>query len=107
MLNLLGVGYTLADKKPFEDKPPSYAKLARLFNSDLISFVNSLDPNAWQREKYGVPKWLPYALDKPTNFVYEAENTSFIEPDTWRRDAINLIGWGNRDIMGRWQYTGS
>lgn len=102
MLNLLGVGYPPVRTPPFQGKPPSYAQLARLMSSDWIRFVNSGDVNSKARAStFGVVSWPKYSLRKPEGFVYDANFTSHVEPDTYRAKGISLINSGVLSVYNR------
>lgn len=102
MLNLLGVGYEPFRTPPFLGKPKSYTNLAYVMSGDWVSFVASGDPNTWrQRRSYGVPLWPKYDAKVGQDFVYDANVTSYVEADTWRKEGIDLINSGNLDVYGR------
>ncbi|KAJ4295578.1 hypothetical protein N0V90_007591 [Kalmusia sp. IMI 367209] len=102
MLNLLGIGYPPVRIPPFQGKPKSYADLARLMSSDWIRFVNSGNVNAKARTRsFGVPAWPKYNLNKPEDFVYDANVTSYVEADTYREEGISLINSGVFSVYGR------
>lgn len=100
-LNLMGVGYIPAATPPFQGKGQSYADLSRLMDSSWISFVHDLDPNSFRNGGQGVKPWPAYSLDKPQNFVFDANVTSYPEPDTWRAEGIRLINSGNAGVYHR------
>jgi carboxylesterase type B len=79
------------DPNPFEDMPQSYFDLAALMSKMWVSFVNDQDPNGHGVE--GVPAWPVYeALDGyGENFVFDANVTSYVEPDTFRAEAIAYL----------------
>lgn len=89
--NVLGVGY---DTPPFLRKPKSFHDLADFMSNSWISFVYHLDPNEW-RKSYtwnGLePEWPIYNSSNPTSFVFDANRTSYLEPDVFRKEAIQLI----------------
>ncbi|KAH7401049.1 Alpha/Beta hydrolase protein [Phaeosphaeria sp. MPI-PUGE-AT-0046c] len=93
-LNLLGVGYTPAAVPPFTNKTESYRDLARFMNSNWISFVHDLDPNSW-RQTYAwngnEALWPKYSLDNPLDMVFDANVSSYAEPDTYRKEGMKLI----------------
>lgn len=52
------------------------------------------DPNAWEgRAQFGVPEWPLYGdgVGGEKNFVFDANVTSFVEADEWRKEAIDLL----------------
>eukprot|EP00644_Phytophthora_capsici_P009783 jgi/Phyca11/577335/estExt2_Genewise1.C_PHYCAscaffold_1080005 len=86
--NLLGDGYNNSvATNPFLDKPESYKQLARLVTRMWASFIVNQTPN-----QSGVTtlKWPEYTLDAPQNLVFDANvtETAYIEPDTFRAEAI-------------------
>ncbi|KAL5115743.1 hypothetical protein ACEQ8H_006351 [Pleosporales sp. CAS-2024a] len=92
--NVLGVGYRPAAIPPFTNKTQSYRDLAHFMDASWVSFVSDLDPNAW-RATYdwkGKEAWWPkYELHDPQNMVFDANVSSFAEPDTFRAEGIKLI----------------
>jgi carboxylesterase type B len=103
-LNLQGVGYPPAAINPFANKPESYANLARFVDSSWISFVHDLDPNAW-RENYAwdgsEEMWPRYDVRNPMDFVFDANQSSYAELDTWRKAGIDLINSNNVAVYHR------
>lgn len=92
--NIQGVGYLPAATPPFMGKPPSYAELSRQMDSSWVSFVHDLDPNTWRSTPAGknvTGSWPVYSVQNPQNFVWDANVTSYAEPDTWRAAGIALI----------------
>jgi carboxylesterase type B len=92
--NLNGVGYPPAAINPFTGKGPEYTDLSNLVTSDWASFISALDPNAWRQGKTvkGNPEpWPVYELSNPKDFVYDANVSSFAEPDTYRKAGMKLI----------------
>ncbi|KAK8049359.1 hypothetical protein PG994_011089 [Apiospora phragmitis] len=109
MLNVEGVGYAPNHRPPFEGLGDEFRDLARLVAGDWIAFVNSGDPNRWAgRENAArtlggggkkVPEWPVYSrttggLGHAQNFVYDANITSSVEDDTWRKVGMELIQAG-------------
>lgn len=115
MLNLDGVGYAPIRKPPFQGLGEEYKDLARLMSSDYIAFVNSGDPNRWPGRNtaaatlgINVPAWPKYDVHgggcggrAARSFVYDANVTSSIEDDTYRKDAIDLLNSANLDVYDR------
>ncbi|KAI4928154.1 uncharacterized protein J4E92_005637 [Alternaria infectoria] len=103
-LNLQGVGYLPAAAPPFENKTESYRDLSRFMNSNWVSFIHDLDPNAW-RETYDYngteAMWAPYDNANPMDMVFDANVTSYLEPDTYRKEGMALINAHNYDVYGR------
>lgn len=103
-LNLEGVGYTPAAVPPFTDKSERYRDLSRFINSNWVSFVHDLDPNLW-RETYdwnGTEElWPKYDISNPLNFVFDANVSSYAEPDTYRKVGIELINANNYGVYNR------
>jgi carboxylesterase type B len=92
--NIMGVGYAPAAVPPFTNKTESYKTLSRFMNSNWVSFVHDLDPNAW-RETYEwngkEEMWPKYDVSNPMDFVFDANVTSYAEPDTYRKEGMALI----------------
>lgn len=107
MKNLEGVGYAPVRTPPFQGLPHSYEELAGLMAGDWVSFVNTGDPNAWNRSKAlsslqtEVPAWTAYEKTNPKIFVFEGNVTNVMEKDTWRAQGIDLINSLNKDVYGR------
>ncbi|KIV99395.1 uncharacterized protein PV09_08938 [Verruconis gallopava] len=103
-LNLNGVGYPPVAVNPFQGKPESYANLARFMDSSWVSFIHDLDPNAW-RQTYkwnGTEEmWPRYDVNNPLDFVFDANRSSYAEPDTWRKEGIDLINNYNVGVYHR------
>jgi carboxylesterase type B len=93
-LNVAGVGYAPAAVPPFTNKTQSYRDLAAFMNSNWVSFVADLDPNKW-RETYAwngtEEMWPKYDVAKPMDFVFDANVSSYAEPDTYRKEGMQLI----------------
>ncbi|KAJ9214436.1 hypothetical protein DTO166G4_4060 [Paecilomyces variotii] len=85
--NINGTGYHYG--KPFAGTPPSYAELSKLMTSMWASFIHDLDPNSGVRNFTN--KWTSYSQDKPADFLFDANVTSHMEPDTWRGEGIDYI----------------
>lgn len=88
--NLNGLGYT---PNPFLDKPESYTELSYLMSNSWASFVYNLDPNDWSGRGRNATQadWPAYTLEDPMNMVWDANKTSYPEPDTWRKEGIDWI----------------
>ncbi|USP73733.1 hypothetical protein yc1106_01007 [Curvularia clavata] len=103
-LNLDGVGYKPAAVPPFENKTESYRDLARFMNSNWVSFVHDLDPNSW-RDTFPwngtEAEWPVYNNDDPLQYVFDANVSSFAEPDTFRKEGIALINAHAYDVYSR------
>ncbi|KAL3453927.1 Alpha/Beta hydrolase protein [Aspergillus insuetus] len=98
--NLEGVGYRL-DIRPFQGKSQSYIDLAELMSSSWVSFIHSLDPNGFKGRDSKVPKWPKYRVDKPEDFVFDANVTSYAESDTYRSEGIELINDNALGVLHR------
>ncbi|KAL2862829.1 Alpha/Beta hydrolase protein [Aspergillus lucknowensis] len=86
--NIAGQGYHYG--KPFAGMPPRYADLSVLMASMWASFIHDLDPNSGIGENSDV-YWEGYAVDQPVDLVFDANVTSYMEPDTWRKEGIDFI----------------
>jgi cholinesterase len=94
--NIEGMGYHYG--KPFEGTPESYKQLAKLMTSMWASFIHDLDPNSGIR---GSPvHWDPYGRKKPVDLLFDANVTSHMEPDTWRKKGIAYIN-SKADVYNR------
>jgi carboxylesterase type B len=103
--NIEGVGYTPAAVPPFTNKSEAYINLSRFMDSNWISFVHDLDPNAW-RNTQGLwngseAMWPKYDVANPQNIVFDANMTSYAELDTWRAEGIKLINDNNAGVYHR------
>ncbi|CAI7625060.1 unnamed protein product [Penicillium glandicola] len=85
--NIAGLGYHYG--LPFEGVPQSYIDLSTMMTRMWASFIHDLDPNP------GVGKppvhWDSYSVDKPVDLCLDANVTSYMEADTWRKDGIDYI----------------
>ncbi|KAJ5220179.1 hypothetical protein N7468_009383 [Penicillium chermesinum] len=84
--NIAGLGYHYG--KPFAGVPQSYINLSSMMTSMWASFIHDLDPNS------GVNKsvhWAAYQRDSPMDLVLDANTTSHMEADTWRKEGIDYI----------------
>jgi len=86
--NLQGLGYAV---NPFLNKSESYDQLSDLMSKSWASFVHGLDPNGFSGREAGVPAWPVYSTGNPMNLVFDANVTSFTEPDTFRQEGISII----------------
>ncbi|KAF7592703.1 hypothetical protein BBP40_012607 [Aspergillus hancockii] len=85
--NLEGLGYHYG--KPFARMPESYGHLSTLMASMWASFIHDLDPNSGIKD--GEVRWQAYGADRPVDLVFDANVTSYMEPDTWRKEGIEYI----------------
>ena len=100
--NLQGVGYAPVAMNPFEGLPQSYADLAQLMDSDWVSFIHDLDPNSWRSSYNGsAAPWPVYDLSNPQDYVFDANVSSYAEPDTFRSQGIDLINANNVGVYHR------
>jgi len=93
--NVQGAGYAI---DPFMDRPQSYLNLSKLMSCSWASFVHDLDPNSFRNSSVGkgiagnATVWPKYGNgSEAMNIVWDANVTSFAEPDTFRAAGINLI----------------
>ncbi|EMD60834.1 hypothetical protein COCSADRAFT_192686 [Bipolaris sorokiniana ND90Pr] len=103
-LNLDGVGYKPAATPPFENKTEPYRELARFMNSNWISFVHDLDPNSWRDsfDRNGTEaEWPVYDNANPLDYVFDANVSSFAEPDTFRKEGMALINANAYNVWRR------
>lgn len=82
-----GGGYT---PNPIEGMPQSYYELSDLMSRMWISFVVDGDPNGHGMDAV---EWSTYdATDGyGENYVFDANTTSYVEPDTFRAEGIAYI----------------
>lgn len=103
-LNLQGIGYLPAATPPFQNKTENFRDLARFVSSNWVSFIHDLDPNSW-RETYAWPgaeeMWPKYDVDNPMDFVLDANVSSYAEPDTYRKEGMDLINANNLAVFLR------
>ncbi|KAE8366167.1 Alpha/Beta hydrolase protein [Aspergillus caelatus] len=85
--NIEGLGYHYG--KPFEGMPESYSQLSTLMASMWASFIHDLDPNSGIKDSE--VRWQAYGADQPVDMVFDANVTSYMEPDTWRKEGIDYI----------------
>lgn len=103
-LNLLGVGYPPVSVPPFANKTQSYRDLSRFMNSNWVSFVHDLDPNSWREGgnwNGSEELWPQYDVANPLDYVFDANVTSHTEPDTYRKEGMDLINANNLEVYGR------
>jgi len=86
--NLQGLGYAV---NPFANKSQSYIDLSNLMSKSWASFIYDLDPNGFSGRQTDVPAWPQYDVNNPMNIVWDANVTSYAEPDTFRKEGIALI----------------
>jgi len=96
--SVLGLGY---NPNPFASRPPSYTELAKFMSNSWVSFVVDQDPNSFRLNapvyvnsslgNVAIPNWPKYDNARPLDFVFDANSTSYLEPDTYRKAGIDLI----------------
>ncbi|KAH4600359.1 carboxylic ester hydrolase [Parastagonospora nodorum] len=97
--NYLGIGY---GTKPFSSEPMT--AVANFMTNSWLSYVYHLDPNEWRKTVAwsGLePEWPVYNSSNPTNFVFDSNRTSYLEPDVFRKEAIQLINDNSLSVYGR------
>lgn len=100
-LNTMGYGYNAEynSVNPFLHKPQSYFDLSRLMASSWASFVYDLDPNSFRAANANVSgataDWPVYSVGDPMDYVFDANVSSYAEPDTFRAAGIALINSAN------------
>ncbi|KAJ5793531.1 Carboxylesterase type B [Penicillium paradoxum] len=85
--NIAGLGYHYG--KPFAGVSQSYIDLSSMMANMWVSFIHDLDPNSAVGE--GSVRWDSYTTGKPVDLVLDANTTSRMEADTWRKDGIEYI----------------
>ncbi|KAH8696581.1 putative extracellular lipase [Talaromyces proteolyticus] len=107
--NTAGQGYENAVAvDPFANEPATFDELASIMSTAWISFVNDLDPNsnAFSHKK-GINKeglrWPVYGGKNPSNIVFNVNMTglAYVEPDTFRADAIAYMADKFDGVWGR------
>lgn len=90
--NLDGYGYS---PNPFDvgNLTESYILLSYLMAGSWASFVADLDPNGWSGRGRNATRadWPLYTVDRPLNMGWDANITSYVEVDDWRKEGIALI----------------
>ncbi|KOC17291.1 hypothetical protein AFLA70_336g001501 [Aspergillus flavus AF70] len=90
--NLDGYGYS---PNPFAvgNLTESYILLSYLMAGSWASFVSDLDPNGWSGRGRNATRadWPLYTVDRPLSMVWDANVTSYVEVDDWRKEGIALI----------------
>ncbi|CAG7943335.1 unnamed protein product [Penicillium salamii] len=85
--NIIGQGYHYG--KPFAGVPQSYIDLSAMMTNMWASFIHDLDPNPDTLNK--TVSWDSYSNEKPTDLLFDANTTSHMEADTWRKEGIDYI----------------
>jgi triacylglycerol lipase len=85
--NIAGLGYHYG--KPFDGVPQSYIDLSTMMTSMWASFIHDLDPNSGVVSKS--VHWEAYGKNKPVDLFLNANTTSHMEADTWRKEGIDYI----------------
>ncbi|RHZ45901.1 carboxylesterase/lipase family protein [Aspergillus thermomutatus] len=85
--NIEGLGYHYG--KPFAGTPESYKQLSKLMTSMWASFIHDLDPNSGIQNSS--VHWYPYGRNQPVDMLFDANVTSHMERDTWRKKGIDYI----------------
>ncbi|CAG8245182.1 unnamed protein product [Penicillium nalgiovense] len=85
--NIAGLGYHYG--KPFAGVPQSYIDLSSMMTSMWASFIHDLDPNPGPVET--PVHWDSYSTSNPVDLCFNANTTSHMEADTWRKDGIDYI----------------
>ena len=98
--NIQGVGFR-PDIKPFTGLGQNYVDLANFVSSTWASFIHDLDPNKWDERPKNIPQWPEYGVGIPQEFVLEANVTSYVEKDTYRRAGMDLINSNAVSIYSR------
>ena len=73
-------------------------------NSNWVSFVHDLDPNSWREGgnwNGSEELWPQYDVANPLDYVFDANVTSHTEPDTYRKEGMDLINANNLEVYGR------
>ncbi|GAB7340076.1 hypothetical protein MBLNU457_6569t1 [Dothideomycetes sp. NU457] len=86
--NIQGVGYAV---DPFANKSQSYIDLSNLMSKSWASFIYDTNPNNFTGRPGNVTAWPRYSVSNPMDIVWDANVTSYAEPDTFRKEGIALI----------------
>ncbi|TVY83757.1 Lipase [Lachnellula suecica] len=73
---------------PFKNEPASYVELADEMSRRWVSFVHDGTPDY---EGCTGPKWPKYTLDSPKNIVFDANVTTSVEPDIYRKETVDYF----------------
>ncbi|KAJ5651831.1 hypothetical protein N7507_009257 [Penicillium longicatenatum] len=84
--NVDGLGYHYG--KPFAGVPQSYYDLSLVMTSMWASFIHDLDPNPGNVN--ASVHWSAYS-DSPVDLFFDANATSHMEADTWRKEPIDYL----------------
>lgn len=107
--NINGNGYdTAVAVDPFANEPPTFDQLASIMSTAWISFVHDLNPNnnAFSK-KTGINaaglEWPVYGTENPSNMAFNVNvsGLAYIEPDTYRADAIAYMADNFEGVWGR------
>lgn len=72
----------------------SLAQLATDMSSSWVSFIATLDPNAWRNGSNAssvTPTWPWYVHGNAREMVFEGNGKSHVEGDNWRATQVSLI----------------
>lgn len=94
--NIYGIGYHYG--KPFAGVPQSYYDLSSMMTSMWASFIHDLDPNPGTVNSS--VHWDAYGKNSPVDLFFNANTTSHMEADTWRKEGIDYI---NSVAQGFWR----
>ncbi len=110
--NVHGYGFRNIDPPyfgpdPFANRPQSFTDLATLMSRMWATFIHDGNPNFpcgvywFCRGSNGITDsclatenathWPPYRTTRPTNFVFDANRTSYLEDDTYRGREIEYL----------------
>ncbi|KAI9825943.1 MAG: hypothetical protein M1819_000462 [Sarea resinae] len=102
--NVNGYGFPNVDPPyfgpdPFANRSESYVQLATLMSRMWSSFIYDGNPNFLNQN---APTWPPYFSESPVNFVFDANVTSHLEPDTYREESIQYLVEKYRNGTNPW-----
>lgn len=74
----------------------SRAQLATDMTSSWVSFIATLDPNAWKNKTNAsassvTPTWPRYVYGNAREMVFDEDGKSHVESDNWRVTQVSLI----------------
>ncbi|KAJ5153460.1 uncharacterized protein N7482_009938 [Penicillium canariense] len=85
--NIAGLGYHYG--KPFAGVPQSYIDLSTMMTSMWASFIHDMDPNSGVVNRS--VHWQAYGKSQPVDLLFNANTTSHMEADNWRKEGIDYI----------------
>jgi len=88
--NFDGMGWE-PGHNPFSKASENYYDMARTLGLLWASFITHSDPNTGRKGAEDQVMWLGYSVDRPVNLVLNESGVPWVEPDTYRAEAIKVI----------------